>query len=230
MRGVRYVLHSAGCQRPQYPGAHSQACKTSNASQDRPLQDQLSSDAEPSRTERHSCRQLPGPNARSGERQIRDVDAPDQEHERGAAPQQIEDAADVAGQGVLERRHGGVHAQFGQAELGKAPEVRSIQCIDLRPDLLDRGIGPEAADMVKAVAGARVVRPLRRGEGERDPELDRVTSSAARGRRCRGRRTRSRAASRRRWYSAAPSSRVEGLVRPLPGHRHRAAARVRGSG
>ena len=42
-------------------------------------------------------------------------------------------------------------------------------------DLLDRGIGPEPADVEKAVASARVVRPLRRGEGERYPELDLVT-------------------------------------------------------
>ena len=130
-------------------------------------------------------RQLTGPDARARQREVRDVEGADKQHERHAAPQQIQDSADASGERVLERRDGRVHVQLGQAELRKALEHRGIERVDLRPHLLDRGAGPQPADVVEPVAGARRVGLLRFRERQRNPELNlvacrlRVTVAAA---------------------------------------------------
>ncbi len=142
-------------------------------------------DAEPSRAERQLRRQLTGPDARARQREVRDVEGADEQHERHAAPQQIQDAADASGERVLERRDGRVHLQLGQAELRKALEHRGIERVDLRPDLRDRRAGPQPADVVEPVAGARRVGLLRFRERQWNPELNlvacrpRVTVAAA---------------------------------------------------
>ena len=90
------------------------------------------------RAEGEPRRQLLGARAGADERQVRDVDAPDQQHEEGAAPQQVEDRLHVPDQVVRQADDDGAEAGVDQQllVLREALEVRRVQGVDLGLGLL----------------------------------------------------------------------------------------------
>ena len=112
--------------------------------------------------ERVPRRQLLHARARADEHQVGDVDGADEQHEDDAAPEQVERAAQVAHQVVLQRHDDGVEAGVDQDlfELGKAIEVARVQRVDLLARLLDRRARLQPRDVRPVVAVARVVRFL----------------------------------------------------------------------
>ena len=160
------------------PAPGDEAGKASDSREQHALDDQLPRHAKPAGAERHTRRQLARSHARACERQVRDVERANQQHEPGAGPEQIQDAPDAAGECFLERRDGRVHAKLGEAELRKPREHARVQRIDLRAHLFNRGPRPEPSDVKEAIPGAGVVGSLRGGEREGQPELDLVAVCA----------------------------------------------------
>ena len=73
---------------------------------------------------------------------------------------------------LLQRRHGGVHAEIGVSKLREPLDVRGMHRINLRLHLLDRRSRAQAPDVEETIARARAVRLLRISKGQRNPELD----------------------------------------------------------
>ena len=155
--------HSAGRQRPQDPRADADAGKASQCRPAARLRGSVVASSEPARAKRQSRGQFARPRARPRERQIRDVDAL-----RSAARTRRRPTADRGCGGRCGSGRPGAASRRctcrarSKPNCGKRLKVRGIQRVDLRLDLLDRGVGPEPPDVEEAIARARVVRLLRR--------------------------------------------------------------------
>ena len=123
---------------------------------------QLARDAAEPGAERVPRRQLLHPRARAHEHQVGDVDGADQQHEHDAAPEQVQRAAQVAHEVVLQRHDDGVEAGVDQdlLELREAIEVARVQRVDLLARLLDGRARLQPRDVRPVVAVALVVRLL----------------------------------------------------------------------
>ncbi len=136
------------------------------------LDQELSRDLRRRGAKRDPRRELALTARRSHQRQVGDVDRADEQHECGTGPQQVQRAANRTSQRLLQRCDGGVHPQPFIIELREAPHGVGVQRVELRPHLLDRGLGAESANVEIAVACAPAVGFLFRREGQRNPELD----------------------------------------------------------
>ena len=111
-------------------------------------------------------RELAPAAGRSHEKQIRQVDGADQEHEERACPQEIQGRAHVTDDFLLKRDDG--RPKTGVAdkrfELRKTLVVAGIQRVDFPLRLFNRRTRLQPRDHHPGVAVARVVRLLIRGE------------------------------------------------------------------
>ena len=109
---------------------------------------ELAGNAPEARAKGVTSRKLLHARARAHEHQVGDVDAAHQQHEHDTAPQQVECAADVADQVVLQRDHDGVEPRVDQnlLEIRKPIEVPRVERIDLLARLRDRSIARCSAE------------------------------------------------------------------------------------
>ena len=126
------------------------------------LGQQLAGDAAEPGAERVTRRQLLHARARADEHQVGDVHGADEQHEHHAAPEQIERAAQVPDEVLLQRHDDRVEAGVDQnlLELREPIEVARVQRVDLLARLLDRRARLQPRDVRPVVAVARVVRLL----------------------------------------------------------------------
>ena len=97
------------------------------------LDEQLARELPLRRAERHARRHLLAAGPRPDERQVGDVQAPDQQHEAGAAPEQVQHRLDVPHEVIGQALDLGAEPGVDQRllVLREALEVRGVQRVDL---------------------------------------------------------------------------------------------------
>jgi hypothetical protein len=118
-------------------------------------------------------RQLLHPRAGAHEHQVGHVHGADEQHEHHAAPEQIEGAAQILDEKVLQRHHDGVEAGVDEDlfQLRKAIEVARVQRVNLLARLFDGRARLQPRDVGPVVAVPLVVGFLLGRERHRQPDL-----------------------------------------------------------
>ena len=114
---ARQLLDVQRAQKTQRAIADEQTCGSREQREDDAFDDELPGHAAAAGAERQARRQLLQPRARPHERQVRDVDAADEQHEQRAAPHQVQRRPYLADQGVLQRVDGRVKPGVDQQRL-----------------------------------------------------------------------------------------------------------------
>ena len=169
---VGQVLEVERAERPQGDRREAQPQRRGEARQDDALHHELATDLRPARAEREPGDQLLEPGARAHEREVRHVDAADEQDEERSAPEQGEGGPDVPHQVVLQAHHARVEAGVLEdlAELREALEVRGVEGVHLRLGLLERRPRPQPARRARSCSSDAARRTWSWGaEGEGPP-------------------------------------------------------------
>src|SRR5262249_6997662 len=101
--GARDALQADDHKTSQYSITDDDARSARSKRQHQALDDQLPRDLRPPRADRGPRRKLLGAQVRSGQRDIGQVNRPDQQDERGASPEEIERGSNAANEDLLEQ-------------------------------------------------------------------------------------------------------------------------------
>ena len=146
---VGQVLEVEGAERPQGDRPEGEPQRRGEQGQHDALHDELAPDLGAPRAEGQPGDELLEAGARPHEREVRDVDAADEQDEERSPPQQVEGRPDVSHQVVLQAHDAGVEAGVLQdlPELREALHVRGVEGVHLRLGLLQRRPGSQAPDV-----------------------------------------------------------------------------------
>ena len=114
LRALRRRLEAERGERSNAGVAQPEAERAAGERQQQRFGEQLAGDPAEPRAERVARRQLLHARARAHEHQVRDVHGADQQHEHDAAPEQVQRAAQVLHEEVLQRQHDGVEPGVDQ--------------------------------------------------------------------------------------------------------------------
>ena len=169
---ARHVGQSRRGQRVEAPEARREAEDSPGDRQQHRLGDELPDDARARRAERVTGGHLLEPSAGSDEREVRDVDRRNQQHEQHAAPEEVERRAHAAHHVGFERHEPRVIARVDKGRLQRTGtlEVPDGQRVDAGLRLRQRGAGREPRDLLVILAVPFVFGTLLGGERQGHPD------------------------------------------------------------